>query len=83
MWHGAAGGRPAIPKQAPVPLIAECALLCNIASLERFRYHVTRAWHKWLSRRSNRARMPWERFSELEQRYPLPAARLRCIRLIT
>jgi group II intron reverse transcriptase/maturase len=37
----------------------------NIKSLKSFRYHVTRAWHKWLSRRSNRARIPWERFGEL------------------
>ena len=29
MWLGAAGGRSAISKQAPVPLIAECALLCR------------------------------------------------------
>jgi hypothetical protein len=27
MWLGAAGGRSTISKQAPVPLIAECALL--------------------------------------------------------
>ena len=49
----------------------------NIANLGRFRYHVTRAWHKWLSRRSGKARIPWERFGELERRYPLPLARLR------
>jgi hypothetical protein len=55
----------------------------NTESLKSFRYHVTRAWHKWLSRRSNKARMPWERFGELERRYPLPPARLRCIRLVT
>ena len=55
----------------------------NIKSLKNFRYHVTRAWHKWLSRRSNKARMPWERFGELERRYPLPPARLRCMRLVT
>ena len=48
-----------------------------------FRYHVRRAWHKWLSRRSNKARIPWERFGELERRYPLPPARLRGIRLVT
>jgi RNA-directed DNA polymerase len=58
-------------------------ILGNIESLKRFRYHVTRAWHKWLSRRSTKARMPWERFRELERRYPLPPARLRCIRLVT
>jgi RNA-directed DNA polymerase len=58
-------------------------ILGNIASLSRFRYHVTRAWHKWLSRRSGKARIPWERFSELERRYPLPPARLGRIRLVT
>lgn len=55
----------------------------NSASLGRFRYHVRRAWHKWLSRRSTRSRIPWERFGELERRYPLPPARLRCIRRVT
>jgi RNA-directed DNA polymerase len=55
----------------------------NIASLHRFRYHVTRVWHKWLSRRSGKARIPWERFGELERRYPLPLARLRGTRLVT
>jgi group II intron reverse transcriptase/maturase len=55
----------------------------NSASLSRFRYQVSRAWHKWLCRRSNKARIPWERFGELERRYPLPPARVRCIRLVT
>ena len=55
----------------------------NIASLGSFRYHVRRAWHKWLSRRSDKARIPWERFGELERRYPLPPARLRGVRLVT
>jgi group II intron reverse transcriptase/maturase len=55
----------------------------NIARLLDFRYHVRRAWQKWLSRRSNQARIPWERFGELERRYPLPPARLRGVRLVT
>jgi hypothetical protein len=55
----------------------------NFASLGRFRYHVRRAWRKWLSRRSQRARIPWERFDELEQLHPLPLARLRGVRLVT
>ena len=55
----------------------------NFASLRNFRYRVTRAWHKWLSRRSTKARIPWERFGELERRYPLPPARLRGARLVT
>jgi RNA-directed DNA polymerase len=55
----------------------------NIASLHRFRYHVTRAWHKWLSRRSGKARIPWEHFGELERHYPLPPAQLGRTRLVT
>ncbi len=55
----------------------------NIASLRDFRDHVRHAWQKWLSRRSNKAGVPWEHFSELERRYPLPPARIRCIRLVT
>ena len=55
----------------------------NIASLLDFRYHVRRAWQKWLSRRSGRARIPWERFGELERRYPLPPARLPRARQVT
>ena len=46
-------------------------------------YHVRRAWQKWLSRRSDRARIPWERFDELERRYALPPARLGHVRQVT
>ena len=45
----------------------------NAPALRRLRYEVVRAWQKWLSRRSHRAAMPWERFQGLLQRYPLPA----------
>ena len=55
----------------------------NSRSLQDFRHHVRCAWHKWLSRRSTKARIPWERFGELERRYPLPPARLGRIRLVT
>jgi group II intron reverse transcriptase/maturase len=48
----------------------------NGAALERFHYEVPRIWRKWLDRRSNRARMTWERFSRLLERYPLPRARV-------
>ena len=34
MLLGAAGGRSAIPKQAPVPFIAECAILCRTRTAE-------------------------------------------------
>jgi RNA-directed DNA polymerase len=58
-------------------------IIGNFARLSSFRYQVTRAWHKWLCRRSNKARISWERFRELERRYPLPPARLRGTRLVT
>ncbi len=48
----------------------------NSRSLGQFRTEVQRIWRKWLGRRSWRARMTWERFERLKQRYPLPAARL-------
>jgi RNA-directed DNA polymerase len=49
----------------------------NSAALRRFRYEVLRTWRKWLCRRSGRkARIAWERWKGLEERYPLPAARV-------
>jgi hypothetical protein len=48
----------------------------NSRCLYTFRHHVRLAWHKWLSRRSSQAYIPWERFGALERRYPLPPARL-------
>jgi group II intron reverse transcriptase/maturase len=44
----------------------------NNRALGRFLYEVKRVWRKWLHRRSNRARMTWERFNLLVRRYPLP-----------
>src|SRR5262249_37121943 len=35
-------------------------------------YEVRRSWRKWFDRRSNRARMGWDRFRSLLERYPLP-----------
>jgi RNA-directed DNA polymerase len=55
----------------------------NMPSLNSFRHHVTRTWHKWLCRRSDEGRIPWERFGELEQRFPLPPAKLGRVRLVT
>jgi hypothetical protein len=48
----------------------------NSAALDDFRYRVKRVWQKWLSRRSQTAHIAWDRFALLEQRYPLPPARL-------
>jgi hypothetical protein len=44
----------------------------NAPALKRFRYETRRIWWKWLNRRSQRARVPWERFALLLKRYPLP-----------
>jgi RNA-directed DNA polymerase len=46
----------------------------NSPSLARFRHEVQKAWHKWLSRRSQRG-MSWERFNELLRHFALPPAR--------
>jgi len=48
----------------------------NIISLRRFVYQVERSWHKWLNRRSQRARLDWERFQDLLNSLPLPKARI-------
>ena len=49
----------------------------NWRALVRFRYEVSRAWRKWLDRRSAKAHMTWERFKRLVERYPFPAPVVR------
>jgi group II intron reverse transcriptase/maturase len=41
--------------------------------IAKFRFEVGRLWHKWLGRRSQRARLNWEQFNRLLKKYPLPA----------
>jgi group II intron reverse transcriptase/maturase len=48
----------------------------NARRLSQFRYQVHRLWHKWLNRRSQLKSMPWERFTRLLQRYPLPRVQI-------
>jgi RNA-directed DNA polymerase len=48
----------------------------NYDALSRFAREVQRLWYKWLSRRSNRARLRWEEFQRLLRRFPLPAPRM-------
>jgi RNA-directed DNA polymerase len=48
----------------------------NMASLQRFVGQVHRSWFKWLNRRSQRARLTWERYEDLLQALPLPRARI-------
>jgi group II intron reverse transcriptase/maturase len=44
----------------------------NKMALARFRHELRRAWRKWLNRRSHKARVTWERFTRLVERYPFP-----------
>jgi RNA-directed DNA polymerase len=48
----------------------------NTHSLRRFVYQVKRSRYKWLNRRSQRARLSWERFNDLLSDMPLPKARV-------
>lgn len=48
----------------------------NGPSLCRFHTEVQRTWRKWLSRRSQRAHIPWDRFRRLLERHPLPPPRV-------
>lgn len=46
----------------------------NSKALHSIRFGILRTWRKWLDRRSQRARMKWDRFNRFLERYPLPKA---------
>jgi group II intron reverse transcriptase/maturase len=48
----------------------------NGACLSTFVHWATRAWFKWLTRRSQRARLKWERFQDLLRDFSLPKPRI-------
>lgn len=48
----------------------------NSRALASFRYWVVAIWRKWLSRRSQRGRVTWERHGAILARYPLPWPRM-------
>jgi RNA-directed DNA polymerase len=48
----------------------------NYRALSNFQRQVTREWRKWLNRRSQKARMTWERFNRLLVTHPLPSPRI-------
>jgi group II intron reverse transcriptase/maturase len=48
----------------------------NFDAIARFYREVRRVWRKWLHRRSQRARMSWDRMEALLERYPLPQPRI-------
>ena len=48
----------------------------NAKGIRLFYEQVKRSWRKWLNRRSRDNDMPWDRFSRLLERYPLPRPRI-------
>jgi RNA-directed DNA polymerase len=49
----------------------------NFRALRTLRHRVIAVWRKWLSRRSQRARISWEEMLRLLASYPLPQPRIR------
>ena len=49
---------------------------CNERALDQIYRGVQEAWRYWLNRRSQRAKMHWERFHQLEKLFPLPSPRI-------
>jgi len=48
----------------------------NYNSMMRLVESTKRAWYKWLRRRSQRARLNWERFTDMLRWWPLPRPRI-------
>ncbi len=49
----------------------------NSARLSSFHYQVECIWRKWLSRRSRKSRLNWDKMRELLRQHPLPRPRVR------
>jgi RNA-directed DNA polymerase len=49
----------------------------NSYALHTFRFRAVAVWHKWLGRRSQRARLSWEEMLRLLKCYALPQPRIR------
>ena len=48
----------------------------NGESLKQFRYHVSRTWRRWLSRRHRKRKLDWEKFNRILDMFPLPPLRV-------
>lgn len=57
-------------------LYAYFGLPGNAKAMASLRNEVRREWRKWLSRRSWHAAMHWKLYRQLEERFPLPRARI-------
>ena len=49
---------------------------CNMRSMEAVRHLVIRGWRYWLSRRSHKSAIPWEKFEKLLKICPLPTPKI-------
>ena len=52
----------------------------NGAAVYSLRHWVERCWRKWLSRRSRKAYITWEKMKRILARFPLPKPRIRPLR---
>jgi group II intron reverse transcriptase/maturase len=48
----------------------------NSRAIGTLAYYARRAWYKWLRRRSQRARLNWDRFNDLLRDFPLPVPKV-------
>jgi len=48
----------------------------NYRKLDTLWKYAAKAWRYWLSRRSHKSAIPWEKFDRLHDRFPLPAPRI-------
>ena len=49
---------------------------CNSRAMGSVRHFVIRGWKYWLSRRSHKSAIPWEKFEKFLEKYPLPTPRI-------
>jgi RNA-directed DNA polymerase len=48
----------------------------NYRRIARQIYEAQRSWRKWLSRRSNASRVPWDAFHRVLEKLPLPSPKI-------
>ncbi len=75
--HHPVGWQAAMLRRKLQGYFAYYAIAGNAHRVRAFRVTVVRLWHKWLSRRSQRATIMWDDFQGLLARHPLPIPRLR------
>lgn len=49
----------------------------NLRGIERFCAEVKKLLHKWLNRRGKKHCLNWQKFSEMQKRFPLPTPRIK------